>query len=145
MENGKLRMKNKFCFSNFQFSIFNYQLNKKNMIQEKSLAFAVRIVKLCKLLAENKKEYVLSKQLLRSGTAIGALAREAEHAQSKADFLNKMNVSLKEANETLYWLILLKETEYLSQSEFQSIYTDAEELLKILVSIVKTTKTKLNR
>ncbi|HMR45245.1 MAG TPA: four helix bundle protein [Bacteroidia bacterium] len=115
------------------------------MIQEKSLAFAIRIVKLYKLLAENKKEYVLSKQLLRSGTAIGALAREAEHAQSKADFLNKMNIALKEANETLYWLILLKETEYLLQSEFQSIYTDAEELLKILVSIVKTTKIKLSR
>ncbi|MBS1776168.1 MAG: four helix bundle protein [Bacteroidetes bacterium] len=115
------------------------------MIQEKSLAFAVRIVKLYKLLAENKKEYVLSKQLLRSGTAIGALAREAEHAQSKADFLNKMNIGLKEANETLYWLILLKETEYLSQTEFQSIYADAEELVKILVSIVKTTKTKLNK
>lgn len=115
------------------------------MIQEKSLAFAVRIVKLYKLFAENKKEYVLSKQLLRSGIAIGALAREAEHAQSKADFLNKMNIALKEANETLYWLILLNETEYLSQTEFQSIYADAEELVKILVSIVKTTKTKLNR
>ncbi|MEI2759013.1 MAG: four helix bundle protein [Bacteroidia bacterium] len=115
------------------------------MIQEKSLAFAIRIVKLYKLLAENKKEYVLSKQLLRSGTAIGALTREGEHAQSKADFLNKMNIALKEANETLYWLILLKETEYLSQLEFQSIYIDAEELLKILVSIVKTTKAKLNK
>lgn len=115
------------------------------MIQEKSLAFAIRIVKLYKLLAENKKEYVLSKQLLRSGTAIGALTREGEHAQSKADFLNKMNIALKEANETLYWLILLKKTEYLSQLEFQSIYTDAEELLKILVSIVKTTKAKLNK
>ena len=115
------------------------------MLQEKSLAFAIRIVKLYKLLAENKKEYVLSKQLLRSGTAIGALTREGEHAQSKADFLNKMNIALKEANETLYWLILLKETEYLSQLEFQSIYIDAEELLKILVSIVKTTKAKLNK
>ena len=115
------------------------------MIQEKSLAFAIRIVKLYKLLAENKKEYVLSKQLLRSGTAIGALTREGKHAQSKADFLNKMNIALKEANETLYWLILLKKTEYLSQLEFQSIYTDAEELLKILVSIVKTTKAKLNK
>ena len=115
------------------------------MIQEKSLAFAIRIVKLYKLLAENKKEYVLSKQLLRSGTAIGALTREGEHAQSKADFLNKMNIALKEANETLYWLILLKKTEYLSQLEFQSIYTDTEELLKILVSIVKTTKAKLNK
>lgn len=115
------------------------------MIQEKSLAFAIRIVNLCKQLAEKKKEYVLSKQLLRSGTAIGALAREAEHAQSKADFLNKMNIALKEANETLYWLTLLKETEYLLPMEYESIYTDAEELVKILVSIVKTTKNKLNR
>ena len=115
------------------------------MIQEKSLAFAIRTVKLYKFLTEKNKEYVLSKQLLRCGTAIGALAREAEHAQSKADFLNKMNITLKEANETLYWLILMKETEYLSQTEFQSIYNDAEELVKILVSIVKTTKTKLNK
>ncbi|MDR0791923.1 MAG: four helix bundle protein [Chitinophagaceae bacterium] len=115
------------------------------MVQEKSLAFAIRIVKLYKILAEGKREYVLSKQLLRSGTAIGALVREAEHAQSKPDFLNKMNVALKEANETLYWLILLKATEYLSEIEFQSIYTDAEELLKILISIVKTTKTKLKK
>ena len=115
------------------------------MIREKSLAFAIRIVNLYKQILEEKKEYVLSKQLLRSGTAIGALTREAEHAQSKADFLNKMNIALKEANETLYWLILLKETDYLSSEIFQSIYTDAEELLKILVSIVKTTKIKLNR
>ena len=115
------------------------------MIQEKSLAFAIRTVKLYKFLTEKNKEYVVSKQLLRCGTAIGALAREAEHAQSKADFLNKMNIALKEANETLYWLILMKETEYLSQTEFQSIYNDAEELVKILVSIVKTTKTKLNK
>src|SRR5690554_6202648 len=116
-----------------------------NMIREKSLAFAIRIVNLYKQILEEKKEYVLSKQLLRSGTAIGALTREAEHAQSKADFLNKMNIALKEANETLYWLILLKETDYLSSEIFHSIYTDAEELLKILVSIVKTTKIKLNR
>lgn len=115
------------------------------MIQEKSLAFAIRTVNLYKLLVSDKKEYVLSKQLLQSGTAIGALAKEAEHAQSKADFLNKMNIALKEANETLYWLILLKETGFLSDTEYKSIYPDAEELVKIPVSIVKTTKTKLNR
>ena len=85
------------------------------MIQEKSLAFAIRIVKLYKHFTEHKKEYVLSKQLLRSGTAIGALVKEAEHAQSKPDFLNKMNMALKEANESLYWLILMKETEYLME------------------------------
>jgi len=115
------------------------------MIQQKSLAFAIRIVKLYKQLIENKKEYVLSKQLLRSGTAIGALVKEAEHAQSKADFLNKMNIALKEANETLYWLILLKETEFIKEEEFKSVYADAEELVKMLVSIVKTTKAKLNK
>jgi len=115
------------------------------MIQQKSLAFAIRIVKLYKQLIENKKEYVLSKQLLRSGTAIGALVKEVEHVQSKADFLNKMNIALKEANETLYWLILLKETEFIKEEEFKSVYADAEELVKMLVSIVKTTKAKLNK
>lgn len=113
------------------------------MIQRKSLEFAIGVVRLYKHMVERKKEYVLSKQLLRSGTAIGALVREAEHAQSKPDFLNKMNVALKEANETVYWLMLLKETGYLSESEFQSQYSDAEELLKILASIVKTTKERL--
>ena len=115
------------------------------MIQEKSLAFAIRIVKLYKHITEQKKEYVLSKQLLRSGTAIGALVKEAEHAQSKPDFLNKMNVALKEANETLYWLILMKETGYMQEEEFKSVYADAEELVKMLASIVKTTKMKLNK
>ena len=92
------------------------------MIQDKSLTFAIRLVKLSKHLVENKREYVLSKQLLRSGTSIGALVREAEHAQSKADFLNKMNIALKEANETVYWLILLRETEYLTDSEYASLH-----------------------
>jgi four helix bundle protein len=115
------------------------------MIQDKSLAFAIRLVKLYKHLVENKREYVLSKQLLRSGTSIGALVREAEHAQSKADFLNKMNIALKEANETVYWLILLRETEYLTDSEYGSLHADGEELLKILASIVKTTKNRINK
>lgn len=117
----------------------------KNVIVDKSLSFSIRIVRLCKHLIESKKEYILSKQLLRSATGIGALVREAEHGQSKADFLNKMNIALKEANETVYWLIILKETEYLTELEYASIHADAEELLKILVSIVKTTKAKLNR
>lgn len=109
------------------------------------MKFAIRVVKLYQYLSEQKREFVLSKQFLRSGTAIGALVREAEHAQSKSDFLNKMNISLKEANETLYWIILMKETDYLSQQEFQSIHNDAEELVKMLASIVKTTKQKLNK
>lgn len=117
----------------------------ENKVAPKSLAFAIRVVRLYKHLKENKKEYVLYKQVLRSGTAIGALVSEAEHAQSKADFLNKMNIGLKEANETLYWLILLKETNYLLNEEFESIHADCSELVKMLSSIVKTSKQKLNR
>lgn len=114
-----------------------------NIIISKSYTFAIRIVNLYKMLSSEKKEYVLSKQLLRSGTAIGALVAEGKHAQSKADFLNKMNVSLKEANETLYWIELLKDTSFLSLKEYESIVEDARELVKILASIVKTTKQNL--
>jgi len=115
----------------------------ENVVAVKSYAFAIRIVKLYKLLSHEKREFVLSKQLLRSGTAIGALIKEAEHAQSKPDFLNKMNVALKEANETAYWLMLLKDTEYIREKEFQSINNDCSEILKLLISIVKSTKAAL--
>lgn len=98
-----------------------------------------------KWLCVEKKEFVLSKQLLRSGTAIGALVREAEHAQSKADFLNKMNVALKEANETEYWLMLLKDSMFLLQTEFDPLHKDCDELIRFLVSIVKTTKSSLSK
>lgn len=91
------------------------------------------------------KEFILSKQLLRRGTAIGALIKEAEHAQSKADFLNKMNIALKEANETEYWLMLLKDSEFLKDKEFTSIHSDCQELIKLLVSIVKSTKKTLGK
>ena len=117
----------------------------KSIVGEKSYRFAIRIVKLYKLLTDEKKEYVLSKQLLISGTAIGALLKEAEHAQSKPDFLNKTNIALKEANETSYWLMLLKDTSFISQREYDSISIDTEELIKMLVSIVKTTKINLKR
>jgi len=113
---------------------------KKGPIYEKSFAFALRIVKLAKYLQEEKKEFVLSKQVLRSGTAIGALVREAEHAESKSDFAHKMNIALKEANETLYWLELLQQAEYITEQSFNSMQADSEELVKLLVSIVKTTK-----
>ena len=116
-----------------------------NILSPKSYRFALRTVKLYKWLISNYNEYVLSKQFLRSGTAIGALIREAEHAQSKADFLNKMNVALKEANETEYWLMLLKDAEYLSEKEYESINLDCQELVKLLISIVKSTKKSLNR
>lgn len=111
----------------------------------KSYTFALRIIKLYKYLVAEKKEYVLSKQLLRSGTAIGALIKEGEHAQSKADFLNKMNVALKEANETEYWIELLRDSEYLSTTESLSILEDSTELIRLLISIVKSTKASLKK
>lgn len=115
----------------------------KNFIAPKSYAFALRIINLYKWITSDKKEFILSKQVLRSGTAIGALVKEAEHAQSKADFLNKMNIALKEANETEYWLTLLKDSHFLPEKEFNSIHTDCCELIRLLVSIVKTTKKNL--
>ena len=116
-------------------------MEKKNIIKDKSFVFAVEIVYLYKILIE-KKEFVLSKQLLRSGTSIGANIREAEHAQSKADFIHKLSISLKEANETEYWLDLLYETKFLSEIEFQSIKAKVIEILKLLTSIINTSKNK---
>ena len=118
---------------------------KFNTIEVKSYDFAIRIVNLHKYLNRQKEMHSLSNQMLRSGTAIGALIQEAVHAQSKADFLNKMNVSLKEANETMYWIRLLHSTHYLKDNEFASIHKDCEEIVKLLASIVKTTKASLNR
>lgn len=117
----------------------------KNIIATKSYAFALRIIKLYQFLTSEQNEYVLSKQILRSGTSVGALVKEAEHAQSMADFLNKMNIALKEANETEYWLMLLKDSNYLDEKSFESIITDNIEIIKLLISIVKTTKQKLGR
>ena len=110
-----------------------------NVIEFKSFEFAVRIVNLYKYLVETKKEYVLSKQILRSGTSIGANVSEAQKGQSIADFNAKMNIALKEANETEYWLRLLYRTDYISESEFESIEKDAKEIIAILVSICKKT------
>ena len=107
-------------------------------VADKSFEFAVRIVNLSKYLRYREKEFVLSKQLLRSGTSIGANVSEGRRAQSKADFLAKMNIALKEANETHYWLRLLYRTDYLTKSEFQSIESDVDELLRILTAICKT-------
>ena len=114
---------------------------KENVIKEKSFLFAIEIVSLYKILVE-RKEFVLSKQLLRSGTSIGANVRESEHAQSKADFIHKLSIALKEANETEYWIDLLFETKYLSQTEFDIIKPKIVELLKLLTSIINTSKTK---
>ena len=115
------------------------------MIQTKSYAFAIRIVNAYKFLTNDQKEYVLSKQMLRSGTAIGALVAEAHHAQSSADFLSKLNVALNESNETFYWLSLLRDTDYLSEQIYKSISIDCKELIALLVSIVKSVKSSLGR
>ena len=111
-----------------------------NIILSKSKAFAVRIVRLYQYLCNDKKEFVLSKQLLRSGTSIGANVKEAVRGQSKPDFISKMSIALKEASETEYWLELLHETDFLDETQYQSIYTDNQELLKILTSIIKSSK-----
>lgn len=110
----------------------------ENISVEKSFNFAVRIVNLYKYLTSEYKEYVLSKQLLRSGTSIGANISEAQRGQSKADFIAKMSIALKEANETQYWLKLLYKTDYLNKSQFDSLNNDVNELISILTSICKT-------
>jgi four helix bundle protein len=115
---------------------------RKSIIKDKSFAFAVRIVRLYKHMCENKKEYVLSKQLLRSGTAVGVLVREAQNAESKADFIHKLGIAQKECDETTYWLELLKETDYLTDKEFESINSEATELLKMIRSAIITSKKK---
>lgn len=114
-----------------------------NIIVVKSKAFAVRVIRLYQYLQSEKREYVLSKQLLRSGTSVGANVKEVIRGQSKADFIAKMNIALKEASETEYWLELLNETDYIDQKQFQSIYQDIQEILKLLVSIVKSSKAKI--
>lgn len=108
--------------------------------EEKSFLFAVRIVKLYRYLAENQKDFVLSKQLLRCGTSIGANIAEAQQAQSRADFIAKLCIALKEASETDYWLRLLHETDMLDDKAFSSIFTDCQELEKMLTSIIKASK-----
>ena len=118
---------------------------KDNIIQIKSKAFAIRIIRLYRYLIETKKEYVLSKQLLRSGTSIGANICEALCGVSKKDFLSKMHISFKECVETQYWLDLLAETDYLSKNEYDSISSDCEELRKLLSSITKSTKENIRQ
>ena len=115
-------------------------MTQDNPIEKRSYLFALRIVKAYKYLTKQKDEYVLSKQLLRSGTSIGALMREAKFAQSRADFVNKASIALKEANETLYWIELLHDSEYIDETSFNSLHQDADEITAILASIVKTTK-----
>jgi len=117
---------------------------RRSLIKDKSFAFAIRIVRLYQFLTETKKEYVLSKQLLRSGTAIGALVREAQNAESKNDFIHKLGISQKECDESIYWLELLKETEYINEKEFDAINNDANELLKMIQSSIITSKKNIS-
>ena len=115
---------------------------KESVLQKKSLAFAVRIVKLYQYLCSQKNEYTLGKQILRSGTSIGANVRESKNAQSTLDFINKLNISLKEADETEYWLEILLASEIINQTEYDSIITDLRELIAILTQSIKTLKSK---
>jgi four helix bundle protein len=117
----------------------------KNILQEKSFLFAIRIIKLYQYLVSNKKEFVLSKQLLRSGTSIGASIREAQNAESKADFIHKLSVAQKECDETIYWLELINSTGYINEKEFKSISVEANELLKMIRSAIITSKKLIHK
>jgi len=116
---------------------------KENIVKNKSFEFAIRVVKLYQFLCDQQKEFVLSKQLLRSGTSVGAMVREAEHAETKKDFIHKMAIAQKEINETMYWLELLQQTQYLNNEQFESVNNDALEIIKLITSIIKTAKTNI--
>lgn len=116
---------------------------KPSILQTKSLDFAVRIVKFYRFLTQEKNEFVMSKQILRCGTSIGANCHESTNAQSEADFLSKLNIALKEADETHYWLQLLQRSDYITASEFDSLQQDLKELIAMLTSSIKTIKEKI--
>lgn len=118
-------------------------MKRKDTIRELSYDFALRIIRLAKYIQEEKKEFILSKQVLRSGTTIGALVREGQYAESSADFMHKFSIALKETNETEYWLSLLIDSEYLSADQIQSILEDNISIIKLLISIIKTKKYNL--
>ena len=115
---------------------------KESILREKCKAFAIRIIKLYKFLLDDKKEFVLSKQILRSGTSIGANFAEAIYGVSEADFLNKLSIAQKEASETIYWLELLSETDFITKEQFDSMYADADELVRLLAASIITMKRK---
>ncbi len=126
------------------FLELHFMKTKDSIIRQKTFDFAIRVVNLYKYIVTDKKEYVLSKQLLRSGTSIGANVNEALYGQSKRDFISKLHISIKEASETKYWLELLNATGYLDEKEYNSIANDNVEILKILTSIIKTSKQNLD-
>ena len=117
---------------------------KENILKDKSFRFAIRIVKLYKYLCDEKKEFVLSKQVLRSGTSVGAMVREAEHSESKADFVHKLAIAQKEINETIYWIELLNTTDFMTLESFNSLNNDAIEIIKMITSSIKTVKLTIN-
>jgi len=117
---------------------------KYNILQEKSFAFAIKVVYIYKYLSEEKREFVLSKQILRSGTSIGANIEEGIGGESDKDFLSKLNISYKETRETIYWLKLLSATDYINKEQSEILLQDAEELCKILAKIILTMKQKIN-
>jgi four helix bundle protein len=117
---------------------------KENILKQKSFDFAVRIVNLYKFLKKEYNEFILSQQIVASGTAIGTLIREAEHAESTRDFLHKLSISLKEANESKYWLDILYATKFINKKMYESLNTGCEELLKMLIASVINTKSKLH-
>ncbi len=117
---------------------------KENILKDKSFDFSVRIVKLSQFLNNERKEYVISNQVLRSGTSVGAMVRESEYAESKADFIHKLHIALKEADETEYWLDILYKTSYLERKLYDSLKEDISELLKLLITIIKNTKKNLS-
>ena len=117
-------------------------MGKENIISEKTRSFAIKIIKFCKILSEEKREYIISRQLFRSGTSIGANVRESNNAQSKADFINKLSIALKEADETAYWLELLIESEIIDKQQFEKLNKDLNEIIAILTASIKTLKSK---
>lgn len=116
---------------------------KENILKEKSFLFAIRIINLYKFLKKEHKEFVLSQQIIKSGTSVGAIVRESEHAESLKDFVHKLSIGLKEINETEYWLDLLFATEYINEKMYDSLKSDCVELIKLLTASVKTSKTKI--
>ena len=119
-------------------------MTRDNILADKSINFAIRMAKCYSYLMEERKEFIMSKQMLRSGTSIGANVRESVNAQSKLDFINKLNIALKESNETEYWLELLYETDYIEEKMFNSFITDNHNISGTLVNIIKSTKNNIN-
>jgi four helix bundle protein len=143
MKNAKCKMMTKFI-DRTESGLESDNMGKKNAVLEKSYDFSVHVVLFCKILIEERREYVISKQLMKSGTSIGANVEEAQRAQSKKDFISKMSISLKEAQESHYWLRLIRDTNYATADAIKPLLVEVEELIALLTSIIKSTKQNLN-